>query len=154
MWKAKRQITLNRKPKEEEKVTTVVDETTDVDNVDTTTDENVDETAGTTVTENENNDVDNADTTNTPVEEEIEARITDKIIGTVWRTVVKQPKWQIKFEAQVAPMPLFKLPADIRQYLINNWFSSDVWKKDKEWLKKHNADMKMINKLKAFLTGK
>jgi hypothetical protein len=47
---------------------------------------------------------------------------------------------------------MFKLPADIRQYLINNGFTSDVYKKDKEWLEKHHADMKMIEKLKNFLT--
>jgi hypothetical protein len=65
---------------------------------------------------------------------------------------VVKAKGRIKFEAQVAPMPMFKLPADIRQYLINNGFTSDVYKKDKEWLEKHHADMKMIEKLKNFLT--
>jgi hypothetical protein len=65
---------------------------------------------------------------------------------------VAKPKGRIAFEAQVAPVPLFRLPADIRQYLINNGFSSDVYKKDKERLEKHNADMEMINRLKDFLT--
>ena len=77
---------------------------------------------------------------------------SDSIIWNVWNTVVAKPKGRIAFEAQVAPVPLFRLPADIRQYLINNGFSSDVYKKDKERLEKHNADMEMINRLKDFLT--
>ena len=74
------------------------------------------------------------------------------VIGSIWDSPVVKAKGRIKFEAQVAPMPMFKLPADIRQYLINNGFTSDVYKKDKEWLEKHGADMKMIEKLKNFLT--
>lgn len=76
------------------------------------------------------------------------------LIGTIGDSVVIKPKGRIKFEAQIAPVPMFKLPADIRQYLINKGFTSDVYKKDKEWLEKHGADMKMIEKLKQFLTEK
>lgn len=86
------------------------------------------------------------------VEEPKVKKSSDKIIWNIWNTVVAKPKGRIAFEAQVAPVPLFKLPADIRQYLINNGFSSDVYKKDKERLEKHNADMEMINRLKDFLT--
>lgn len=86
------------------------------------------------------------------VEEPKVEKSSDRIIWNIWNTVVAKPKGKIVFEAQVAPVPLFKLPADIRQYLINNGFSSDVYKKDKEWLEKHNADMEMINRLKDFLT--
>ncbi len=78
----------------------------------------------------------------------------EKVIWDVWGSKVVKPVGRIRFEAQVAPVPLFKLPADIRQYLINNWFTSDVYKKDKEWLEKHHANMEMIEKLKAFLTEK
>ena len=77
---------------------------------------------------------------------------SDRIIWNIWNTVVAKPKGKIVFEAQVAPVPLFKLPADIRQYLVNNGFTSDVYKKDKEWLEKHWADMEMIIRLKDFLT--
>lgn len=96
----------------------------------------------------------------TVVEEEISdvvkpepKNLSGNVIGTIWKTVVAKPKGQIRFEAQVAPVPLFKLPADIRQYLINKGLSSDVYKKDKEWLEKHNVDMNMVQKLKDFLTG-
>lgn len=75
-----------------------------------------------------------------------------KVIWEIGWTKVEKPVWRIKFEAQVAPYPMFKLPEDIRRYLINNWLTSDVYKKDKEWLEKHNVDMKMVEKLKQFLT--
>lgn len=77
----------------------------------------------------------------------------EKVIWTIGDTVVAKPKGRICFEAQVAPVPMFKLPADIRRYLVNHGFSSDVYKRDKERLEKHWADMEMINKLKDFLTS-
>ena len=86
------------------------------------------------------------------VEEPKVEKSSDRVIWNIWNTVVAKPKGKIVFEAQVAPVPLFKLPADIRQYLINNGFTSDVYKKDKERLEKHWADMEMINRLKDFLT--
>ena len=95
----------------------------------------------------------------TVVEEEIKVeeiiepkKSSDEVIGTIWDAKVSKPKGRIKFEAQVAPYPMFKLPADIRQYLINHWLTTDIYKKDKEWLEKHNVDMKMVEKLKQFLT--
>ena len=108
-----------------------------------------------TVVENEISDVEDLSGTIIQTEKEIGLKKSgkwEKIIWNVWNTVVAKPKGRIAFEAQVAPVPLFKLPADIRQYLINNGFSSDVYKKDKERLEKHNADMEMINRLKDFLT--
>lgn len=44
------------------------------------------------------------------------------------------------------------LPDEIRRYLINHGLTSDVYKKDKEWLEKHHVDMEMVEKLKQFLT--
>lgn len=79
-------------------------------------------------------------------------KVKDRVAGTIWNSPVIKPQGRIKFEAQVAPMPLFMLPADIRQYLINHWLTSDVYKRDKEWLEKHNVDMEMVEKLKNFLT--
>jgi len=108
-----------------------------------------------TVVENEISDVEDLSWTIIQTEKEIGLKKSEKwekIIWNIWNTVVAKPKGRIAFEAQVAPVPLFRLPADIRQYLINNGFSSDVYKKDKERLEKHNADMEMINRLKDFLT--
>lgn len=110
------------------------------------------ETVGTTVVENEINDIIDAELNNVKEEEKKVSKKTEKVIWTVGDTVVTKPKGQIAFEAQVAPVPMFKIPADIRQYLMNNGFTTDVYKKDKEWLDAHNVDMEMIDRLKDFLT--
>lgn len=85
------------------------------------------------------------------VQEKVEKE-AQKVIGDVGGSVITKPQGRIKFEAQVAPVPMFMLPADIRSYLQSHGFSSDLWKKDKERLEKHNVDMKMVEKLKKFLT--
>lgn len=46
----------------------------------------------------------------------------------------------------------YELPDDIRKYLNNKWWWSNVYLKGEEWLVKHNADMKMIEKLKDYLS--
>lgn len=97
-----------------------------------------------TVIENEISKIENIEVKNSP----------DGLIWNVWESVVVKPKGRIVFEAQVAPVPMFKMPKEIREYLTNNWFTTDVWKKDKEWLEKHNVDMEMVEKLKKFLTEK
>lgn len=122
--------------------------------VETKNDVKLEENVGTTVVENEISNEIEQEVENVSVE-------TKKVIKShkinemwnVWWSVVVKPKGRIAFEAQVAPVPLFKIPAEIRQYLINNGFSTDVYKKDKEWLEKHGADMEMIAKLKEFLTS-
>jgi hypothetical protein len=76
-----------------------------------------------------------------------------EIVGNWTRTVVQQPRWRIKFEAQLAAVPLFKLPDDIRRYLVSNWLPTTVWQWDKEKLEKHKVDMNMVNKLKEFLSN-
>ena len=75
-----------------------------------------------------------------------------KVIWDIGWTKVEKPVWRIKFEAQVAPYPLFMLPEDIRKYLVRNGFTSNIYLKDKEWLEKHNVDMEIVEKLKQFLT--
>ena len=47
---------------------------------------------------------------------------------------------------------MFMVPAEIRNYLTKKGLTTDVWKKDKEWLEKHNVDMEIVEKLKQFLT--
>lgn len=129
--------------------------------------ENVTNT-GNTVIENEISDVVDAVLNNVPVEEENVSENSewkkvwftrkelkkDKVLWEIWGSVVTKPKWRIVFEAQVAPFPMFKLPEDIRRYLISKGLTTDVYKMDKEWLEKHNVDMEMVEKLKKFLTEK
>ncbi len=127
-----------------------------------------DTNTGTTVVENEISDVVDAVLNNVPVEEENTSENSewkkvwftrrelkkDKVLWEIWGSVVTKPKWRIVFEAQVAPFPMFKLPEDLRRYLISNGLTTDVYKMDKEWLEKHNVDMEMVEKLKKFLTEK
>ena len=80
-------------------------------------------------------------------------QLKGEIVGSKWRTTVQPPKWRIMFEAQVAPVPLFKLPDEIRRYLESNWLPTTIWQWDKEKLEKRHVDMKMVEKLKAFLSG-
>ena len=93
-----------------------------------------------------------------PVREEEQIMFTRsqlkwEIVGSKWRTTVQPPKWRIMFEAQVAPVPMFKLPDEIRRYLESNWLPTTIWQWDKEKLEKRHVDMKMVEKLKAFLSG-
>lgn len=100
------------------------------------------ETPVTTDLEDEINDVLETEVNDSP----------DGLIWDVWGSSVIKPKGRIVFEAQVAPVPMFKMPKEIREYLTNNGFTTDLWQKDKEWLEKHNVDMEMVEKLKKFLT--
>ena len=103
----------------------------------------------TTIPQNTENNAATEELNNVPTEVEKQAQ---NVIGDVGGSKIVKPVWRIKFEAQVAPVPMFMLPADIRRYLQSNGLSSDVFKKDKEWLEKHNVDMEMVDKLKKFLT--
>ena len=138
----KRKITINRKVKEVEKTP------------------EIDENAVSTVSENEISDAEDLSGTIINAEQEIGLKKPtkwtkfkkSKVIGEIGWTKVEKPVWRIKFEAQVAPYPLFMLPEEIRKYLIKKWFNSEIYKKDKEWLEKHNVDMEIVEKLKQFLT--
>ena len=120
----------------------------------------IEENAVSTVVENEISDDEIPSWTTFQSEEEIFIKKStkgtkykkSKVIWDIGWTKVEKPVWRIKFEAQVAPYPLFMLPEDIRKYLIKKWFNSEIYKKDKEWLEKHNVDMEIVEKLKQFLT--
>lgn len=146
---AKRKITIKKKVKEVEKTPVVEEETPEID-----------ETSVSTVVENEISDDEIPSGTVFQDEEEIFLKKStkwtkykkSKVIWDIGWTKVEKPVWRIKFEAQVAPFPLFMLPEEIRRYLISHWLTSEVYKKDKEWLEKHNVDMEIVEKLKQFLT--
>ncbi len=122
----------------------------------------IEETPVNTVVENEISDAEDLSGTIVHAEEEIGLKKSDlkgkkeksKVIWEIGWTEVKKPMWRIKFEAQVAPYPMFMLPEHIRKYLINHGFTSELYKKDKEWLEKHKVDMNIVEDLKKFLTEK
>lgn len=103
----------------------------------------------TTIPQNEKKNIQTAESKNVQAKVEEQAQ---KVIGDVGGSVIAKPQWRIKFEAQVAPFPMFLLPEHIRKYLVRNGFTSELYKKDKEWLEKHNVDMDIVNDLKKFLT--
>ena len=146
---AKRKITINRKVKN---VGNEVEN--DVKNVE------IEENPVSFVEENEISDAEIPAWTTFQSEDEIFVKKStkwtkykkSKVIWDIGWTKVEKPVWRIKFEAQVAPYPLFMLPEEIRKYLIKKWFNSEIYKKDKEWLEKHNVDMEIVEKLKQFLT--
>lgn len=135
---AKRTIKINRKKKEPE---VEVKEVTLEEAIEEITEEKPVET----VIEEEINDVNTIGFTKSQIKWEI-----------VWNwcaTVVKQPRGRIKFEAQLAAVPMFKLPEDIRRYLTSHGLPTTVWKWDKEKLEKRKIDMEVIEKLKKFLSS-
>ena len=74
-----------------------------------------------------------------------------EMIGKV-RSPVFQKSSFIKTKAYNSPVPLYEIPEDIRKYLINMWFGTNVYEKGEERLIRHNADMEMIEKLKKFIS--
>lgn len=103
-----------------------------------------------------------ADAITTPKEEEedIPEEELDKEIKEVeemmviWK--VRKPIYQkssfIKTKVLKTPLCLYELPDDIRKYLTNKGWWTNVYLKWEEWLVKHNADMNMIEKLKKFIS--
>lgn len=94
----------------------------------------------------------------TVAEEEIttpkHVKVKDRLLGEVGGSKITKSKGWIRFEAQVWAYPMFLVPAEIRNYLVKRWFTTNVYKKDKEWLEKHNVDMEIVEKLKQFLSEK
>ena len=141
---AKRKITINRKKKEPEVKEVEVKEVSLEEALEEITEEKI-ENPVSTVVEKEITEVNTIGFTKSQLKWEI-----------VWnwtRTTVQQPRWRIKFEAQVAAVPMFKLPEDIRRYLISNWLPTTVWQWDKEKLEKRKVNMEMVEKLKKFLSN-
>lgn len=158
---AKKKIVIKKKVKNVENV--IENDVKNVENV-SENDLNV----GTTVVENEISDVVDAVLNNVPADEESVSENSEpkkesvaskkakkeEVLWTIGSSIVTKPKWRIVFEAQSAPFPMFKLPSDIRNYLQSKWLTTNVYKKSKEWLERHNVDLKMVERLKEFLTEK
>ena len=86
------------------------------------------------------------------VEEEI-VKVEEKMnqIGKVQSPVFQKSSF-IKTKAYTTPVNLYELPDDLRQYLINMGFWTNVYEKGEEWLHRHGADMKKIEELKKFIS--
>ena len=137
----KRQIKINRKPKVEK-----VEVEEKVVSLEEALDEIVwEENAVSTVVENEISNEQSIGFTRT--------QLKGEIVGKWWRTVVQQPRGRIKFEAQLAAVPMFKLPEDIRRYLTSHGLPTTVWKWDKEKLEKKGVDKNVVERLKEFLSN-
>ena len=72
------------------------------------------------------------------------------VIGHVRQKVYQKSSF-IKTKSLRSHPCNYELPDDIRKYLNNKWWGSNVYLKGEERLVKHNADMKMIEKLKEIL---
>ena len=130
---AKRKITIKRKPKEEKKPIEEVEEIIE--------DVIEEEMPVSTVTEE-------------VITAPRHVKMKDRVLWDVGGSKIVKPQGQIRFEAQVAPYPMFMLPAEIRNYLIKKGLTTNVYLKSKEWLEKHNVDLEMVEKLKQFLQSK
>ena len=142
---SKRQIKINRKPKVEVKEVTLEEALEEMEEKTEETPVVEEDTIGTTVVENEISDVQSIGWT--------KSQLKGEIVWNWERTVMQRPRWRIKFEAQVAAVPMFKLPEEIRRYLESHGLPTTVWQWDKERLEKRNVDKVMVEKLKAFLSG-
>lgn len=125
---AKRKITINRKPKAVKEVEEVKIEVEKVE-----PEVNVEEVME-------------------EVKEEVKKIQQRDVMGTIGWTEITKPKWRIVFEAQMWAYPMYRLPEEIRKYLVKKGLTTEVYKKDKEWLEKHHVDLEMVQKLKEFLT--
>lgn len=74
-----------------------------------------------------------------------------EVIGKVKSPVFQKSSF-IKTKAYSTPICLYELPDDIRTYLTNKWWGTNVYEKWEEWLIRHWADMDMIEKLKVFIS--
>ena len=85
--------------------------------------------------------------------DEVIAEVEEKMekIGQV-QTPVFQKSAFIKTKVYTTPVPLYELPDELRQYLINMWFWTNVYEKGEEWLHAHWADMEKIEELKKFIS--
>ena len=127
---AKRKITINRKPKAVEEVEEVKVEVEKVE-----PEVNVEEVME-------------------EVKEEVKKIQKREVMWTIWGTEITKPKWRIVFEAQMWAYPMYRLPEEIRKYLVKKGLTTEVYKKNKEWLEKHHVDLEMVQKLKDFLTAR
>lgn len=86
-------------------------------------------------------------------ESPIEEKKND-VIGSLkgWKEV--HQAGHLRVQAVRTVVPARELPEDIRRWLMNKGYGTNVYLKSKEWLEKHNVDPVMLEKLKKFINDK
>lgn len=85
------------------------------------------------------------------VAEKIEKKNEERSIGSVNKPIFQKSSF-IKTKSYSTPVPMYELPEDIRKYLLNKGWGTNVYEKGREWLEAKKADMEMIEKLKKFIS--
>lgn len=83
--------------------------------------------------------------------DKVEKQMEKNIIGQVKKPIFQKSAF-IKKVSYRTPVMLHHLPEDLRKYLTNKWWWTNVWEKGEEWLEKHHADMDKIRELKKFIS--
>ena len=86
-----------------------------------------------------------------PVKEE--PKKESRVIWSLkWGNDVHQKNGHLKIKAVRWPISKRELPEDIRKWLTNKGYWTNIYLKSKEELEKRNVDLKMVDKLKKFIS--
>ena len=76
-----------------------------------------------------------------------------RVIGSLkWGNEVHQKNGHLRIKAIRWPISKRELPEDIRKWLTNKGYGTNIYLKSKEELEKRNVDLKMVDKLKKFIS--
>ena len=76
-----------------------------------------------------------------------------RVIGSLkWGNDVHQKNGHLKIKAIRWPISKRELPEDIRKWLTNKGYGTNIYLKSKEELEKRHVDLKMVDKLKKFIS--
>lgn len=76
-----------------------------------------------------------------------------RVIGSLkWGSEVHQKNGHLKIKAIRWPISKRELPEDIRRWLTNKGYGTNIYLKSKEELERRNVDLKMVDKLKKFIS--
>lgn len=76
-----------------------------------------------------------------------------RVIGSLkWGSEVHQKNGHLRIKAIRWPISKRELPEDIRRWLTNKGYGTNIYLKSKEELERRNVDLKMVDKLKKFIS--
>ena len=76
-----------------------------------------------------------------------------RVIGSLkWGSEVHQKNGHLRIKAIRWPISKRELPEDIRKWLTNKGYGTNIYLKSKEELERRNVDLKMVDKLKKFIS--